>query len=65
MADEPAYLGHMLNDGATCASEDHRDIYAAESSRVRNAKPVRLEGCHLALVATRDAPGTSRRCARR
>ena len=44
----------MLNDGATCASEDHRDIYAAESSRVRNAKPVRLEGCHLALVATRD-----------
>ena len=49
-----AYLGHMLNDGATCHSESYRSVYASESARARNAAPVQVEGCHLAIVATRD-----------
>lgn len=52
--DDPAYLGHMLNDGAICTSEALRPTYTSESSSARNAEPVQLEGCHLAIVATRD-----------
>ena len=28
--------------------------YVSESTRARNVEPVQLEGCHLAIVATRD-----------
>lgn len=53
-ADDPAYLGHMLNDGATCADEAVSAIYISESSVARNAEPRPVGGCHLAIVATRD-----------
>ena len=51
---DPAYLGHMLNDGATCTGEAMRGLYRAESARACNVDAVQLEGCHLAIVATRD-----------
>ena len=51
---DPAYLGHMLNDGAICPTEALRMTYVSESTRARNVEPVQLEGCHLAIVATRD-----------
>mmetsp|Transcript_34980 Transcript_34980/g.91863 ORF Transcript_34980/g.91863 Transcript_34980/m.91863 type:complete len:344 (+) Transcript_34980:31-1062(+) len=53
-ADDSAYIGHMLNDGAICPSEAMRAPYASESARARNARPELVEGCHLAIVATRD-----------
>ena len=51
---EPAYLGHMLNDAAVCSTELMADVYAAESARTRNVEPVGIEGCHLAILATRN-----------
>lgn len=44
----------MLNDGAICPTEALRMTYVSESTRARNVEPVQLEGCHLAIVATRD-----------
>ena len=46
---DPAYLGHMLNDGATCASEARRPAYVAAANAARNVEQVMLEGCHMAV----------------
>ena len=54
LVDDRAYLGHMLNDGATCSSEACRAAYTAESLATRNTEPMCLQGCHLGIVATRD-----------
>ena len=51
---DPAYLGHMLNDGATCTSEALRPAYVAAANAARNVEQRMLEGCHMAVVATRD-----------
>ena len=54
--DDSAYLGHMLNDGATCDSNEKsaKADYSIHSSRLRNAKQVCASGCHAAIVTTRD-----------
>ena len=54
LTDDAAYLGHMLNDGATCPSDAMRAHYDRESSLARNVDWVQLEGCHLAIVTRRD-----------
>ena len=55
---DPAYLGHMLNDGAICPSEPLRTVYKAASQGARNTETVPIvcesSACHLAIVATRD-----------
>ena len=53
-AGDLAYLGHMLNDGATCTSEALRSMYLAESRARRNVEQVCLESCAMAMVATRE-----------
>ena len=53
-ADEPAYLGHMINDGAICTSESLRAEYKRKSHALRNVEQVDLAGCHTAIIATRD-----------
>ena len=53
-ADDAAYLGHMINDGAFCTSESLRAEYKLKSQAMRNAEQVDLVGCHTAIVATRD-----------
>ena len=52
--DDPAYLGHLANDGAAIAFEDEpsRKAYAAASAACANAAHVSLEGLHHATVAT-------------
>ena len=52
--DEPAYLGHLANDGSTCASPTDKETYRRDSTRAANAEPVLIESCHFALVATRS-----------
>lgn len=54
--DDSAYLGHMLNDGATCDSNARgaKADYSIHSFRHRNAKQVCASGCHAAIVTTRD-----------
>lgn len=54
LVDDPAYLGHMINDGVTCTREALRNAYLAESSLVCNVHQVCLHGCHVAILATRD-----------
>ena len=44
----------MLNDGATCTSEALRPAYVAAANAARNVEQIMLEGCHMAVVATRD-----------
>lgn len=51
--DDPAYLGHLANDGSTCLSGEHVDDYRRASAAAANAAPVWVEGCHLALQASR------------
>lgn len=50
---DPAYLGHLANDGATCASPERVEEYRSEAAAAANAVPVWVEGCHLALQASR------------
>ena len=54
LAHDRAYLGHMLNDGATCARAALRTAYVAESAAVCNVQTLSLDACHLAIVAARD-----------
>ena len=49
-----AYLGHMINDGATCAREALRTAYVAESAAACNVRTTSLDACHLAIVAACD-----------
>lgn len=51
--EDPAYLGHLANDGATCASPERVEEYRSEAAASANAVPVWVEGCHLALQASR------------
>ena len=53
--DDPAYLGHFANDGASVGAGDGaaRDAYEAASAAAANAAHVTLEGAHFATVATR------------
>lgn len=54
LVEDPAYLGHMLNDGATCTREALRTAYVAEAAAACNVHQVALDACHVAIVATRD-----------
>ena len=51
---DPSYMGHMLNDGATCADEALRSQYVVAANAARNVEQAMLEGCHMAIVTTRD-----------
>ena len=53
LRDDPAYLGHLANDGATCALPERVGEYRRASAAAANAAPVWVEGCHLALQASR------------
>lgn len=37
---DPAYLGHMINDGATCSREALRSVYLAEAHDVSNVRHI-------------------------
>ena len=54
LVDDPAYLGHMINDGATCTREALRTAYVAEAAEVCNVQQVSLDGSHVAILAARD-----------
>lgn len=54
LADDPAYLGHILNDGSTCLREADKSMYKCQSKARLNADQVVLDGCHVAFTATRD-----------
>lgn len=51
--DDPSYLGHFVNDAATCASPDGVAAYRRDSAAAANVEAVLLEGCHFALRALR------------
>lgn len=51
--DDPAYLGHLANDGSICLSPDGAGNYLRESAEAANAAPVWIEGCHCGLQAGR------------
>ena len=51
--DDPSYLGHFANDGATCASPAEVAEYQRASSVAANVEAILLEGCHFALRAVR------------
>ena len=52
-ADDPAYIGHMCNDGAACVTLDARAHYAVETARACNAAFFPVEGCHMWTKAIR------------
>ena len=56
-----AYVGHIINDGASCNSPESRDRYNKETSRLRNAEHFSVTGwsglklpLHFGTRATRD-----------
>lgn len=55
---DPAYLGHFANDGISKIPQTMQDVfstYLEESTAQANAREQEiLNGCHMALVATRD-----------
>ena len=51
--DDPAYLGHLANDGSTCLAPARLEEYRREAAAAANAVPVWVKGCHLALQASR------------
>ena len=54
-AEDPAYLGHMINDGVTCDRNALRATYLTEAAIVCNVHHFAPGGaCHVAVVATRD-----------
>ena len=54
LLDDVAYVSHVINDAAVCASPDQADAYAAASARRANARHTTLaDGRHVATVATR------------
>eukprot|EP00310_Coccolithus_braarudii_P009393 CAMPEP_0183373938 /NCGR_PEP_ID=MMETSP0164_2-20130417/112912_1 /TAXON_ID=221442 /ORGANISM="Coccolithus pelagicus ssp braarudi, Strain PLY182g" /LENGTH=279 /DNA_ID=CAMNT_0025550889 /DNA_START=84 /DNA_END=923 /DNA_ORIENTATION=- len=53
LRDDPAYLGHLANDASTCLEPKRVDDYRREVAAAANAVPVWVEGCHLALQASK------------
>mmetsp|Transcript_40455 Transcript_40455/g.47339 ORF Transcript_40455/g.47339 Transcript_40455/m.47339 type:complete len:323 (+) Transcript_40455:56-1024(+) len=53
--DDAAYSGHMINDGSFLLSKSNssRTLYSRETFKRHNAAFHLLEGCHLAVIATR------------
>jgi hypothetical protein len=53
--EDPAYLGHMANDGAYLSSGDDaaRGAYSRASADSANAAQLEIEGCHFGTFATR------------
>jgi hypothetical protein len=54
-----AYLGHMMNDGATIlkrnnSNEEARTVYSRATFEAHNAAFFVVEDCHYAAIATRD-----------
>jgi hypothetical protein len=56
LVDNPAYLGHMINDGSILLGTDNesRTLYSASTHKRHNASVFLMEGCHFATVATKD-----------
>ena len=53
LVDDPAYLGHMLNDAMACQSISDLSSYAIATASHVNAAHKPLLGCHFASVTTR------------
>lgn len=53
LVDDPAYLGHMLNDVMACQSLSDLSSYAIATASHVNAAHKPLLGCHFASVTTR------------
>jgi hypothetical protein len=53
---DPAYLGHIINDGACLSQSDNasRTLYSRYSFDRHNAAFYEMEGCHLSVEATKD-----------
>jgi hypothetical protein len=53
---DAAYLGHMINDGATLSSSSNasRTMYSRATFEKHNAAFFVMEGCHFAATATKD-----------
>ena len=51
---DPAYIGHIINDGVTCARDALRSAYVTEAGLVCNVHQCSVHACHVAIVATRD-----------
>jgi hypothetical protein len=58
LADDPAYLGHFINDGSTLFDwkNSSRTVYSRESYNLHNAAFFVMEGCHYATIATKNIP---------
>lgn len=56
--DDPAYLGHFANDGASCSSPETaaREAYNQATYAACNAAHLTLEGCHTGTRAIRPIP---------
>lgn len=56
LADDPAYLGHMINDGSALLSKKHaaRTQYSKDTYDCHNAAFEVMEGCHFATIATKN-----------
>jgi hypothetical protein len=54
LIEDPAYIGHICNDGVINPCSKSKQIYEEESAEKGNAKFVRIKNCHLALVSTRN-----------
>jgi hypothetical protein len=56
LVDNPAYLGHMINDGSVLLGTDNesRTLYSASTHERHNAAFFLMEGCHFATIATKD-----------
>ena len=52
--DDPAYLGHLMNDCAAMTDPNEIITYALAAATRMNAAHILLEDCHVATVATRD-----------
>ena len=52
---DPCYMGHMINDGATCIdTEESKAAYRASSDKKMNCFIVILQNVHSGVFATRD-----------
>lgn len=54
LTEDPAYLGHMINDGSMCSDKASTKRYNLETNAMQNVAQFFIDGCHVAIVALRD-----------
>ncbi|KAL3935861.1 MAG: hypothetical protein SGBAC_008702 [Bacillariaceae sp.] len=56
LASEPAYIGHLINDGCTLMSRSNtaRTRYSQDTSDCHNVAFLDAKGCHYMVIATKD-----------